>query len=139
MSVYNKPDVKNKIASNTPVFSHKKNNSVNILSTGKFLQGQNTSNCLYKNKLEIRTNSNIPTDINNSNSNNANNRLMSANSNINKLLTSTNLKNRRIEIDLDKDNSNINNSARDNIMILNHKQNTCLAPFEDRLSASNRP
>ena len=122
MSVYNKPDIKNKIASNTPVFSHKKNNSVNILNTGKFLQGKNTSNCLYKNKLEIRTNSNIPTDINNSN--NVNNRLMSANSNINKLLTSTNLKNRRIEIDLDKDNSNINNSARDNIMILNHKQNT---------------
>jgi hypothetical protein len=129
MSVYNKADLKNKIESHTPVFSHKKNNSMNILNTVKFMQGGSTSNCLYKNKLELKTNTNSNTDnsTNNTYTNINNNRLMTANCNINKLFTSTNLKNRRIEINLDKDSSNsniINNSARDNIILLNQKHST---------------
>ena len=74
--------------------------------------------------MEIITNPNI--NIYTKNNINHNNNPLSANVSINKLLTSTNLKNRRIEIDLEKDISNpkFNNSARDNIILLKSKQST---------------
>ena len=131
MSVYNKPDIKDKSnSSNTPMVSHKKNHSMNYsMNEGRFLKG-NPNNILYKKNMEnmgveIITNPNI--NIHTENNINHNKNPLSANvNNINKLLTSTNLKNRRIEIDLEKDMSNpkFNNSARDNIILLKSKQST---------------
>ena len=99
------------------------------MNEGRFLKG-NPNNILYKKNMEnmgveIITNPNI--NIHTENNINHNSNPLSANvNNINKLLTSTNLKNRRIEIDLEKDMSNpkFNNSARDNIILLKSKQST---------------
>ena len=120
MSVYNKPGLKDINSNSTPQISHKKNNSMNYsMNEVKFLQG-NANNNLYKQNLVTNPYLNLNTESN------INSKPMSANSNINKLLTSTNLKNRRIEIDLDKDISSpkFNNSARDNIILLKNKQST---------------
>ena len=100
MSVYNKPDLKTKIGSNTQSFTHKKNNSHNFTSnTGRFLQ--ENSNKIIKNKLELNNTQNNNTENNIVNNNN----YMGPNSNISKLLTTTNKNNRKIEINLNKNYS----------------------------------
>ena len=122
MSVYNKPDFIPKNGSNTPAFSHKKNNSLNFsANAGGFLQ--ETSNKTTKNKLEINSSKNINSENNIVNHNN----FMTSNSNINKLLTTTNKNNRKIEINLNKNyspTSRLNKSSGDNVILLNHKQCT---------------
>ena len=122
MSVYNKPELKYKVGSNTPSYSHKKNNSLNFtMGTGKFIPESSNKN-LYKNNLDNKSNIKINTDNNISNYKN----IINSNSNINKLLTSTNLKHKRIEIDLNRENSNskFNNTERDNIILLKNKHST---------------
>ena len=122
MSVYNKPDFKSKIGSNTPSFVHKKNNSLNFsTNTGRFLQ--ENVNKLVKNKLELNNTQNNNTENNIVNHNN----YMNSNSNINKLLTTTNKNNRKIEINLNKNyspTSRLNKTSGDNIILLKHKQCT---------------
>ena len=121
MSVYNKPELYSKISPNSPTFIHKKNNSLNFsTNTGKFLEN---SNKYTKNKLELKTNQNSNTENNIVNPNN----YMTANSNINKLLTTTNKNNRKIEINFNKNyspTSRLNKSGGDNIILLKHKQCT---------------
>ena len=120
MSVYTKINIKNKKIVVGSSASHRKNNSINFSkSTGKIFSG-NQNNIFYKKNIEASTNPSSNTNT----ENNLNNKQIKINNNINKLLTSTNLKNRRIEIDLDKDipNYKFNNSARDNIILLKHKQ-----------------
>ena len=104
MSIYNKPDLKINIGCNTPSF-HKKINSMNFSSsnTGRSQQ-DNSKKYLSKNKIDLKHHPNINSE---SNVINYNNQQIIPNSGINKVLTSANLKNRRIEIDLNKNNSPI--------------------------------
>ena len=136
MSVYNKPCLKDKSSNNsTPMISHKKNNSMNFsINEVKLLCG---SNILYKNNIEAINNPNFNLQT----ENNINNNPINGNSNINKLFTSTNLKNKRIEIDLEKEkgyiNPKFNNSARDNIMLLKNKQSTSQNNIKNKNSFNN--
>ena len=120
MSVYNKPNFTPKNGSNTPEFLHKKNNSLNFSSkVGRFLQ--ETSNRNIKNKLEINSTANINSQNNIVNHNN----FMISNSNINKLLTTTNKNSRKIEIKLNKKyspTSRLTKANGDNIILLKHEQ-----------------
>ena len=77
-----------------------------------------------KSKLENFQNTFKPEIADNNISNYKN--FMNQNSNINKLLTSTNLKHKRIEIDLNRENSNskFNNTERENIILLKNKHST---------------
>ena len=112
MSIYNKPDVKSKIGENSPSFIHKKNNSLNFSANkGKF--SQDNLNKTTKNKLELKNPQNNRTEsfIN----------YMSVNSNINKLLTTTNKNNRKIEININKNHSptsRLNKPNGENIILL---------------------
>ena len=132
MSVYNKPDVKSKIVANTPSFVHKKNNSLNFsANTGKFLQDKLNINT--KNKLELKNpqNSNTENNIN----------YMSGNSNINKLLTTTNKNNRKIEINIDKNyspTSRLNKLNGENIILLKHKQSTSQNNMKNKISLNDK-
>ena len=124
MSVYNKPDFKANYGTNTPSYTHKKNNSLNFTTNpGKFLQ--DNANKFQKTKLELKTN---PKSNENAENNiNKYNNYMTSNPNINKLLTSTNKSNRRIEINLNKNYSptfKLNKSTGENIILLKHKQST---------------
>ena len=117
MSVYNKPELKYKAGTSTPSYSHKKSNSLNFtMGTGKFIPESSSKN-LYKNNLDNKSNIKISTNYKN---------LMNSNSCINKILTSTNLQHKRIEIDLNRENSNskFNNTERDNIILLKNKNST---------------
>ena len=118
MSVYNKPDIKLKIGANASSFIHKKTNSLSFSSnTGKFLQ--DNSNKVSENKLQLKNTSkdNIENNvINNYES-----------SNINKLLTTTNKSNKKIEININKNyspTSRLNKSGGENIILLKHKHST---------------
>ena len=95
------------------------------INEGKFLQGK-TNNILYKKNMDMEIIANPNINLHTENNINYNNNPLSANGNINKLLSSTNLKNRRIEIESENDISNpkFNNSARDNIILLKSKQST---------------
>ena len=125
MSIYNKPDLKINIGCNTPSF-HKKINSMNFSSsnTGRS-QKDNSKKYLSKNKFDLKHHPNINSE---SNVINYNNQQIISNSSINKVLTSANLKNRRIEIDLNKNNSpnssKFNKSVGDNNILFKHKQST---------------
>ena len=125
MSIYNKPDLKINIGCNTPSF-HKKINSMNFSSsnTGRSQQ-DNSKKYLSKNKIDLKHHPNINSE---SNVINYNNQQIIPNSGINKVLTSANLKNRRIEIDLNKNNSPIsskfNKSVGDSNLLFRHKQST---------------
>ena len=121
MSIYIRPELYSKINAKSPTFIHKKTNSLNFsTNTGRFPEN---SNKYYKNKLELKTNQNSNTENNIVNSNN----YMNVNSNINKLLTTTNKNSRKIEINLNKNcspMSRLNKSGCDNIILLKHKQCT---------------
>ena len=123
MSIYNKPDLKINIGCNTPSF-HKKINSMNFSSsnTGRS-QKDNSKKYLSKNKFDLKHHPNINSE---SYVINYNNQQIIPNSSINKVLTSANLKNRRIEIDLNKNNSpnssKFNKSVGDNNILFKHKQ-----------------
>ena len=124
MSIYNKPDLKINIGCNTPSF-HKKINSMNFSSsnTGRS-QKDNSKKYISKNKFDLKHHTNINSE---SNVINYNNQQIISNSSINKVLTSANLKNRRIEIDLNKNNSpnsKFNKSVGDNNILFKHKQST---------------
>ena len=125
MSIYNKPDLKINIGCNTPSF-HKKINSMNFSSsnTGR-TQQDNYKKYFSKNKFDLKHTTNIKSE---NNIINYNNQQIIPNSNINKVLTSSNLKNRRIEIDLNKNNSpsssKFNKSVGDNTILFKHKQST---------------
>ena len=124
MSIYNKPDLKINIGCNTPSF-HKKLNSLNFSAsnTGRN-QLDNTNKVYLKNRFDVKynTNSNLNTE---SNAINYNNQII-PNAGINKVLTSANLKNRRIEIDLNQNNSpncsQFNKSMGDNTLLFKHRQ-----------------
>ena len=123
MSIYNKPDLKINISCNTPSF-HKKINSMNFScsNTGKNQQ-DNSKKYLSKNKFDLKHYPNINSE---SNIINYNNQQIIQNSSINKVLTSANLKNRRIEIDLNKNNNSLNSSKfnksnGDNNILFKHK------------------
>ena len=124
MSIYNKPDLKINIGCNTPSY-HKKINSMNFSSsnTGRSQQ-ENAKKYFSKNKFDLKHNANLNSETNIINYNNQ----FVPNSNINKVLTSANLKNRRIEIDLNKNNSpqssKINKSIGENTILFKHKQST---------------
>ena len=125
MSIYNKPDLKINIGCNTPSF-HKKLSSMNFSSsnTGRSLQ-ENQKKFFFKNKFDLKHHTNINSE---SNIINYNNQQIIPNSNINKVLTSANIKNRKIEIDLNKNNSptssKFNKSFGDNNILFKHKQST---------------
>ena len=124
MSIYNKPDLKINIGCNTPSY-HKKINSMNFSSnnTGRNLP-ENSKKCFSKNKYDLKHSTNLHSENNVINYNNQ----FIPNSSINKVLTTSNLKNRRIEIDLNKNNSpsfsKFNKSVGDNTMIFRNKQST---------------
>ena len=124
MSIYNKPDLKINIGCNTPSF-HKKINSMNFSSsnTGRSQQ-ENLKKYNSKNKFDTKGSTNINQENNAINYNNHN----IPNSNINKVLTSANVKNRRIEINLNKNNSpnsfKFNKSIGENTILFKHKQTT---------------
>ena len=132
MSVYNKPDFKSKIGS-TPSFIHKKNNSQNFTSNaGRFIRDNSIK--LWKNKLEINN-----TQTNNTENNIVNN--MNSNSNINKLLTTTNKNNRKIEINLNKNyspTSRLIKTSGENIILLNNKQCTSQTNINHSHKISNK-
>ena len=125
MSIYNKPELKINLGCNTPSF-HKKINSMNISSsnTGRNQQ-ENCKKIFSKNKFDLKHTPNLNSE---NNIINYNNQQLIPNSNINKVLTSANLKNRRIEIDLNKNNSpnssKFNKSVGDNTILFKHKQST---------------
>ena len=134
MSLYNKPDFKVNYGTNTPSYTHKKNNSLNFTTNpGKFLQ--DNANKFQRSKLELKTNpkSNENTENNIIKYNN----YMTSNPNINKLLTSTNKNNRRIEINLNKNYSptaKLNKSTGENIILLRHKQSTSQNNINNKIS-----
>ena len=125
MSIYNKPDLKINIGCNTPSF-HKKINSMNFSSsnTGRNQQ-ENYKKYFSKNKLDLKHSQNISSE---NNIINYNNQQLIPSSSISKVLTSANIKNRRIEIDLNKNNSpnssKFNKSVGDNTILFKHKQST---------------
>ena len=134
MSVYNKPDFKANYGTNTPSYTHKKNNSLNFTTNpGKFLQ--DNANKFQKTKLELKTN---PKSNENAENNIIKyNNYMTSNPNINKLLTSTNKNNRRIEINLNKNyspTSKLNKSTGENIILLRHKQSTSQNNINNKIS-----
>ena len=96
MSIQNNPEIKYKVGSNTPPLSHKKNNSLYFSVDGEKFMKENSNINLFKKNLESTHNPKINTE----------NNILNSNPNINKLLTSTNLNLKRIEINLNKDNSN---------------------------------
>ena len=101
MSIYNKSNTKINIGASTPSYSHKKINSFNfICDSGRIGQG-NSKKQISKKKIDTKSNTNLNSKININNSNN----YMRASPSINKVLTSSNLKNRKIDIDLNKNNS----------------------------------
>ena len=113
MSIYNKPEIIQKLGSTTPQYVHKKTNSVNYMSNPGKMMPENM-NKINKKKLEINSNQN-------------NNMENNINQNINKLLTSTNRNNKKIEINLNKNYSptaRLNKVNRENIILLKHKQST---------------
>ena len=124
MSIYNKPDLKINIGCNTPSY-HKKINSMNFSSnnTGRNLQ-DNSKKYFSKNKFDLKHSTNL---LSESNVINYNNQLI-PNSSINKVLTTSNIKNKKVEIDLNKNNSpsssKFNKSMGDNTIIFKHKQST---------------
>ena len=122
MSIYSKPDLKINLVCNTPSYSHKKVNSLNFTcNTGRFMQ-DNSKKYFYKNKLEGKDNQNLNTE-------NAINSHNIPKSNINKVLTSSNLNSRKIEIDLNKNyspKSNFNKSLEEKFILFKHKQSTNL-------------
>ena len=132
MSIYNKPDVKSKIGENSPSFIHKKNNSLNFSENkGKF--SQDNLNKTTKNKLELKNPQNNRTEsfIN----------YMSVNSNINKLLTTTNKNNRKIEININKNHSptsRLNKPNGENIILLKHKQSTSQSNMKNKISLNDK-
>ena len=124
MSIYNKPDLKINIGCNTPSY-HKKINSMSISSstnTGRNQQG-NVKKYNSKNKYDTKITTDISSDTNIINQ-------IIPNSNINKILTSANCKNRRIEININKNNSpnsfKFNKSVCDNAnnVFYKHKHTT---------------
>ena len=124
MSIYNKPELKINIGCNTPSVCHKKINSVNFSSsnTNRYTQG-NTKKYISKNQLNFKSSSNLNSD---SHLLNYNSHIVPG-ANINKVLTTANIKNRRIEIDLNKNNSpraKFNKSMGENMIIFKNKQNT---------------
>ena len=133
MSVYNKPDLKIDIGCNIPSY-HKKINSINISSsnTGRNQQG-NVKNYFSKNKFYIKNTTNISSENNIINYNNN----IIPNSNINKVLTSANIKNKRIEINLNKNyspkTSKINKSFGENTILFKHKQTTSHNNINDKI------
>ena len=124
MSIYNKPDLKINIGCNTPSY-HKKINSMNFTSsnTGRNQQ-ENGKKYFSKNKFDLKHSTNLNSETNIISYNNQ----IFPNSNINKVLTSANLKNRKIEIDLNKNNSpqssKVNKSIGENAILFNHKPST---------------
>ena len=134
MSVYNNPDFKANYGTNTPSYTNKKNNSLNFTTNpGKFLQ--DNANKFQKTKLELKTN---PKSNENAENNIIKyNNYMTSNPNINKLLTSTNKNNRRIEINLNKNYSpasKLNKSTGENIILLRHKQSTSQNNINNKIS-----
>ena len=129
MSIYSKPDLKINLGCNTPSYSHKKVNSLNFTcNTGRFLQ-ENNKKYLYKNKLEGKGNKNL-------NSENTFNSHNIPKSSINKVLTSSNLNNRKIEIDLNKNyspKSKFNKSLEEKFILFKHKQNTSQNNINNKL------
>ena len=124
MSIYNKPDIKINIGCNTPSVCHKKINSVNFSSsnTNRYVQ-PNAKKYIARNQLDLKNSTNLNSETNmiNYNSN------IVPSPNINKVMTSANFKNRRIEIDLNKNNSpknKFNASMGENMIIFKHKQST---------------
>ena len=124
MSIYNKPELKINIGCNTPSFCHKKINSVNFTSShaNRYLQA-NTKKYITKNPLNLKSSSNINPENNGINYNSH----IIQNSNINKVMTSANMKNRRFEIDINKNNSpkaRFNKSMGENTILFKNKQST---------------
>ena len=109
---------------NTPSFCHKKINSVNFTSShaNRYLQA-NTKKYITKNPLNLKSSSNINPENNGINYNSH----IIQNSNINKVMTSANMKNRRFEIDINKNNSpkaRFNKSMGENTILFKNKQST---------------
>ena len=129
MSIYSKPDLKINLGYNTPSYSHKKVNSLNFsCNTGRFLQ-ENSKKYCYKNKLEGKDNKNLNTEI-------AFNSHNIPKSNINKVLTSSNLNNRKIEIELNKNYSpknKSNKSMEENFILFKHKQSTSQSNINNKI------
>ena len=129
MSIYSKPDLKINLGCNTPSYSHKKVNSLNFTcNTGRFLQ-ENNKKYLYKNKLEGKDNQNL-------NSENVFNNHNIPKSSINKVLTSSNLNNRKIEIDLNKNyspKSKFNKSLEEKFILFKQKQSTSQNNINNKL------
>ena len=102
MSIYDKPELKINLDCNTPSICHKKINSVNFSSSNSYRYNQiDPKKYIHKNKLNVKSPSNINSKVNaiNYNSN------IMPKSGINKVMMSSNLKNKRIEINLNKKNS----------------------------------
>ena len=133
MSIYSKPDLKINLGCNTPSYSHKKVNSLNFTcNTGRFMQ-ENNKKYLYKNKLEGKDNKNL-------NSENTFNSNKIPKSSINKVLTSSNLNNRKIEIDLNKNyspKSKFNRSLEENFILFKQKQSTSQNNINNKLANLN--
>ena len=122
MSIYSKSNTKINIGASTPSYSHKKINSFNfICDSGRIGQG-NSKKQISKKKIDTKSNTNLNSEINIYNSNN----YMRASPSINKVLTSSNLKNRKIDIDLNKNNNSpqfkFNKSVEENIFFYNKNQ-----------------
>ena len=134
MSVFNKPDDKTKIVSNTPSVNHKKNNSLNFpTNTGKF--AQDNINKTFKNKLDIKNTSNDNIE------NNVINNDVNENSNINKLLTTTNKNSKKIEININKNYSpttRLNRPNGKNIILLKDKQSTSQSNMNNKISLNDK-
>ena len=133
MSIYNKPDLKINIGCNTPSVCHKKINSVNFSTsnTNRYIQG-NTKKYISKNQLELKSSTNLNSESNLMNYNSH----MMPNSNINKVMTNANLKNRRIEIDLNKNSprNKFNKSMGENMILFKNKQSTSQSNINNNLN-----
>ena len=124
MSIHSKPELKINLGFTTPSISHKKINSVNLLSSNsRRYNPDNQKKCSNKGLLNLKSTSNI----------NSHNNVINYNSNImtksgiNKVMISQNLKNKRIEINLNKQNSpriKYNKIIGDNALLFNKKQCT---------------
>ena len=133
MSIYSKPELKLNLGCDTPSYSHKKVNSLNYTcNTGRFMQ-ENSKKYFNKNKLEGKDNKNLNTE-NAFNSNNI------PKSSINKVLTSSNLNSRKIEIDLNKNyspKSKFSKSMEENFILFKHKQSTSQNNINNKLMNLN--
>ena len=119
MSVYNKPDIKQKLVSkNASSYIHKKANSYNFLPNSEKIR-QEDSKKYNKKKLELSPNNNESNFIN-----------LNYTTTVKELLASTNNNKKKIEINLNKNyspNARLSKNNKNKIILLKHnKQSTSM-------------